>query len=170
MGAKLGPKAALGFVRKHGVVLMSAKGPVPRLTEAIAGVLIKGSWWGHADGHRIYAVMEKVTASEDVLVCRAVNGRITLIHRRLWPALVRVAARFEKAQLAEVRQVHTASGRHVSNDRPFPSWVPDPVRQAAAGLDDQNACALLGEWVPAASSTSVRGRARGEVTRTMRMR
>jgi hypothetical protein len=28
---------ALAFVEAHGVVLVSAKGPVPRLTEAIAG-------------------------------------------------------------------------------------------------------------------------------------
>ena len=48
--------AAMAFVRRHGIVLVSAKGPAPRLTEAIAGEPIKGSWWGHSKGHQIFAV------------------------------------------------------------------------------------------------------------------
>jgi hypothetical protein len=36
---------AISFIKKNGVVLASAKGPVPRLTEAIANEPIKGSWW-----------------------------------------------------------------------------------------------------------------------------
>jgi len=40
------PRKALAFVRKHGVVLESAQGPVPSLARAIAGERIRGSWWG----------------------------------------------------------------------------------------------------------------------------
>jgi hypothetical protein len=43
-------QAALAFVRDHGVVLASARGPVPTLTHAIAGEAIRGSWWGHPQG------------------------------------------------------------------------------------------------------------------------
>ena len=45
---------ALAFIEQRGVVLASAKGPVPRLTEAIAGEPIKGSWWGHPKGQQIF--------------------------------------------------------------------------------------------------------------------
>src|SRR6266511_3789241 len=41
-------KAALAFVRRHGVVLEGARGPVPNLAEAVATGPIRGSWWGHA--------------------------------------------------------------------------------------------------------------------------
>jgi len=34
---------AVDFVRRHGIVLVSGKGPVPRLSEAIVGSRIKGS-------------------------------------------------------------------------------------------------------------------------------
>ena len=34
----------IAFVRKHGVVLASAKGPVPNLADAVAGEKIRGSW------------------------------------------------------------------------------------------------------------------------------
>jgi hypothetical protein len=43
---------AIAFVQKHGVVLASAKGPVPRLTEAIVGEPIQGSWWSHPKSHQ----------------------------------------------------------------------------------------------------------------------
>jgi len=55
---------------------------VPRLTETIAGEPIKGSWWGHPKSHRIFAILEVVTASEDVSCLPSVNGKITLVHRK----------------------------------------------------------------------------------------
>src|SRR6185369_15060174 len=118
------PDEAMVFVRQHGVVLVSAKGPVPRLTEVIAGEPIKGSWWAHAKSHQIFAILQAVTDSKDILVCRLVEGKVTLVHRRLWPALVRVADRFSPTQIAQVREEHTPSGRHVSREVPFPKWVP----------------------------------------------
>jgi len=74
---------AMAFVKKHGVVLVSAKGPVPRLTEAIVNEPIKGSWWAHPKSHDIFAILQIVANSKDVLVCRLVNGKVTFIHRRL---------------------------------------------------------------------------------------
>src|ERR1700730_7780542 len=130
---------ALAFVEEHGVVLVSAKGPVPRLTEAIAGEPIKGSWWGHPKSHQIWAILEAVTDSEDVLVCRLVKGRITLVHRRLWPALVRVASRFPPGLVAKVRHEHTASGRHVNIEVPFPRWVPPKVMKQASSISEEEA-------------------------------
>ena len=138
---------ALAFVEEHGVVLVSAKGPRPRLTETIAGEPIKGSWWGHPKSHQIFAILEVVTESEDVLVCRLVKGKITLVHRRLWPALVRLAKRFPPDQIAKVRQEHTASGRHVNQEVPFPRWVPAEVLKQARSLSEEKAIAALGEWV-----------------------
>ena len=137
---------ALAFVEEQGVVLVSAKGPVPPLTEAIAGEPIKGSWWGHPKSHQIFAILEAVTESEDVLVCRLVKGKITLVHRRLWPALVRVAARFSPDQIAKVRQEHTASGRHVNKEVPFPRWVPAEVMKQASSISEAEAIAALGDW------------------------
>ena len=138
---------ALAFVEEHGVVLVSAKGPVPRLTEAIAGEPIKGSWWGHPKSHQIFAILEIVTESEEVLVCRLVKGKITLVHRRLWPALVRLAARFPPNRISKVRQEHTASGRHVNKEVPFPRWVPAEVLKKASSISEEEAIAALGERV-----------------------
>ena len=137
-------RQALAFVRKHGVVLASAKGNAPRLTEAIVGEPIQGSWWAHPQGRRIYSILSTVSESEDVLVCRLIDGKITLVHRRLWPALVRLSKRFAPAQLAQVREEHTPSGRHVSRAIAFPRWVPAEVAKRARTIDEQDALAALG--------------------------
>ena len=137
---------AIAFVREHGVVLASAKGPVPRLSEFIADEPIKGSWWAHPKSHQIYAVFQVLSASNDILVCRLVNGKVTFVHRRLWPALIRVAARFPARHLSQVHEEHTATGRHVSHDIAFPEWAPPEVMREARLLDEQEALKALGSW------------------------
>jgi hypothetical protein len=140
----LNGRQALAFVRTHGVVLMAARGPVPSLAEAIAGAPIRGSWWGHPEGRRMYRVFEAVSDSGDVLVCRLVGGKVTFVHRRLWPALVRLARRLPRRGLAAVRQEHTASGAHRAIVTPFPRWVPKEIRARARRLDADEAAAALG--------------------------
>jgi len=139
---------ALAFVRRHGVVLVSAKGTAPRLTEAIAGESITGSWWAHPKSHHIFSILGAVTDSDQVLVCRLVGGKITLVHRRLWPSLVRLARCFAPEQLAQVREEHTPSGRHVSRVVPFPDWVPADVSAQAGAVEEHQALAALGAWIP----------------------
>jgi hypothetical protein len=137
---------ALAFIEKHGVVLASAKGPVPRLSEAIVGEPIKGSWWAHPKSHDIYAIFQAIADAQDVLVCRLVDGKVTLVHRRLWPALVRVATRFPSGHISQVHEEHTASGRHVTREVPFPKWVPAGVAGRAKALSEKEALDSLGPW------------------------
>lgn len=133
----------LDFVRTHGVVLVSARGPVPTLVDAIAGAPVKGSWWGHPEGKRIFRLLQELADNEDVLSCRLVDGKLTLVHRRLWPALAAAAPLLAPGQLARVTQVHTPSGRHVNVQTPFPDWLPEDAAQAARTLDAQAALAAL---------------------------
>ena len=139
-------KKAIRFVKEYGVVLASARGPVPRLTEAIAGEPIKGSWWSHPKSRAIFRVLRAVTNSKDILVCRLVGGKITFVHRRLWPALVRSAKRFPPDRIAQVHEGHTATGRHLSHDIPFPKWVPPDVLKRAKEMMEAEALAALGDW------------------------
>ena len=137
------PKQGLAFVKRHGIVLQAARGPVPSLAEAIAGGPIRGSWWGHAKGQEIFGVAEAVSESPDVLVCKLIDGKITYVHRRLWPALVKLKSRFPKAGLAQTWNEHTATGAHRSRSVAFPKWVPREVRQEAAKLSITAAEKLL---------------------------
>jgi len=136
MSKRATAEEALAFVEQHGVVLVSARGTVPRLTEAIIGEPIKGSGWAHAQSHHIYAILQAVTSSEQILVCRLVNGKITLVHRRLWPSLVRLANRFSPEQLSQVEREHTPTGRHVNREVSFPQWVPPDVAALAKTMEE----------------------------------
>jgi hypothetical protein len=137
---------AMAIVREHGVVLASAKGPVPRLADCIAGEPIKGSWWAHPKSREIFAIFQEIGESADILIGRLVHGKVTFVHRRLWPALVRMAHRFQASQLAQVQQEHTPSGHHVSRELAYPKWVPPQVIEQAQRLSEQEACSAAGAW------------------------
>ena len=97
---------ALQFVERHGIVLESAHGPVVTFADAVAGERIRGNWWSHPKSHQIFALTRLVRNSPDVLICRLVDGKITYVHRRVWPALVRLAGELRHDRLAEIREVH----------------------------------------------------------------
>lgn len=154
---------ALKFIEAHGVVLVAARGPVPCLVEAIAGEPIKGSWWAHPRSHRIFTVLQALEETGELLLCRLIAGKVTAVHHRLWPALVRLAHRFTPQQLAQIKQEHTASGKHVNRIVAFPGWVPASVRAAARELSDAEAERLL-------SAVLARGPPRAAAKRTTRPR
>src|SRR5262245_45517755 len=141
-------RQALAFIRKHGVVLESARGPAPSLAEAIVGAPLRGRWWSHRKGREIFAVTRAVRESDDVLVCRLVGGKITFVHRRMWPALVRLGDGLSRQRLSQLREVHTSSGQHVTKEIPFPDWVPPAVGAAARRLSEEAARAELADFLP----------------------
>ena len=153
------PKQALAYVERQGVVLQAARGAVPSLAEAVAGERIRGSWWGHAKGQEIFQAAEAVSDSPDVLVCKLLDGKVTYVHRRLWPALIKLASRFRRAALAKVWSEHTPSGAHRSRRLAFPGWVPEDVFREADRLSVSEAEALLARLlVPTETPTATRVR------------
>jgi hypothetical protein len=137
------PKQALSFVRTNGITLESGHGPVPSLAQTIAGKAIRGSWWAHPKGHVIFLCSRAIRESKDVLICRLVGGKVTYVHRRLWPALVRLAEQFDARHLAALREVHTATGKHKIEVTAFPEWVPSEIIRAAASLTAKQAAEML---------------------------
>jgi len=135
------------FVETHGVVLEAGRGVRPNLAEAIAGEPIRGSWWGHKKGRAIFRATRTIRDCDQVLVCRLVGGKITYVHRRLWPAIVRLANFLDKKNLAALREEHTPSGAHTVRTIPFPRWVPREVSQAAENISGEEALLQLGDWI-----------------------
>lgn len=135
------------FVEQHGVVLEGGRGPRPNLAEAVAGERVHGSWWGHKKGRAIFQATRTVRDCDEVLVCRLVGGKITYVHRRLWPAIVRLANSLDKKTLAALHEEHTPSGAHRVRTIPFPRWVPPDVRHAAENISEEEARLQLGDWI-----------------------
>lgn len=63
----------------------------PCLVSLVAGEPIAGSWWGHAKGHEIFAILTRLSEDPDVVFTKLIDGKVTLVARPLWPALAAVA-------------------------------------------------------------------------------
>ncbi|HEX6837714.1 MAG TPA: hypothetical protein VF334_14130 [Polyangia bacterium] len=127
MVERMKKKDPLAFIAEHGLVMQSAEHAlVPSLASYIAGEPIRGSWWAHEKGRDIFRALVAVYESRDVVACKLVDGKLTLIHRRLWPALATLAQheRQDRACLTKVTQEHTDAGHHENREVPFPAWLP----------------------------------------------
>jgi len=131
------------------VVLASARGPVPSVAEAVAGQPIIGSWWAHPKGKAIFAALCELDDADEVRCFKLVDGKVTFVHRRVWPALARLASGgvIEAGRAASIQQEHMPTGEHRNVVTPFPDWVPDDVARAATALTIEAARAQLGAWV-----------------------
>jgi hypothetical protein len=89
---------ALDLLRQHGLLLLTDP-RLPSVTTLVAGGPVRGSWWGHPRGNVIYAVALALEASPDVASVKLVSGKETLVHRRLWPALLAIGAARDPWQL-----------------------------------------------------------------------
>jgi hypothetical protein len=131
------------LLEAQGLLLESAKGPIPNVAQLVAGERITGSWWGHPAAHQIFEVINELADSPDVARMRLVKNKVTLVHRRLWPALLRLAARFDDAALLVVVQEHTPTGAHRATSTPLHDWVSPEVVDAAARLSEADAIDIL---------------------------
>jgi hypothetical protein len=76
-------------LERHGLLLKQDK-VLPSVVGLVTGESLKGSWWSHPEARKIFAVMTDLDDDEDVLLTKLIAGKDTLVHRRLWPALVAV--------------------------------------------------------------------------------
>jgi len=139
----------LQFVERHGVVLASARGPVPSLASEVAGEPIIGSWWSHPKAQVIFETLSAIDDDVDVRCFKLVDGKVTFVHRRVWPALVRLAREGMLApdRVASFQQEHLPTGEHRNLVTPFPEWVPDEVAAAADTMTVEQARIALGAAV-----------------------
>jgi hypothetical protein len=131
------PEEALSFVETNGIVLESAHGRAPTFADFVAGERVT-RWWSHPKGRLIFALTRAMRDSPDVLTCRLIDGKITYVHRRLWPALVKLFAELDTSKLGAIREEHLPGGKHH-----FPQWVPAEVLAKSKRLTQREARSML---------------------------
>lgn len=89
---------ALSLLARDGLLLMTDRA-LPSLVALVAGGPVRGSWWGHAEGHTIYALANRLAEHPDVLLLKLVAGKDTFVHRAHWSALLAVSLAREPWQL-----------------------------------------------------------------------
>src|SRR5688500_16012674 len=88
---------ALGALEEHGWLMLSDS-TLPSVTTLVAGAPIRGSWWGHPQGQAIYRVSGALATHPESVLARLVSGKVTYVHKKLWPALIAVAVSGEPWQ------------------------------------------------------------------------
>jgi len=91
---------------RYGLVLLVDK-MFPSVATIMAGEPIRGSWWGHPVGGQIFATASKLAAVPDTLTCKLLSGKVTYMHRRLWPSVLSVACSREPWQLSGLSELAT---------------------------------------------------------------
>ncbi len=84
------PNDALVLLRRQIVLPMTAVDGFRSLVGEVAGGPVRGSWWGHPKGGLMYDLANALHNSRDVLMAKLLDGKVTFIHRSLWPSLLRV--------------------------------------------------------------------------------
>ena len=80
---------AVGLLERSGLLFLH-DARRPSLTTLVAGAPIRGSWWGHTAGKRIFQVASALEDGGQVLFVPLLSAKVTLVHTRLWPALLAV--------------------------------------------------------------------------------
>jgi len=81
----------LGALEEHGLLWKQDK-VHPNVVTLVTGERLSSSWWSHPQGRRLFALLGELADHEDVLFAKLLDGKVTLVHRRLWPAFLAVAS------------------------------------------------------------------------------
>ena len=103
-------------LRQFGLLLQS-DARIPSVSGLVAGEPIRGSWWGHRDGHAIFQVARQLAGHEDVLVAKLISGKLTFLHRRLWPEFLAAVSGEQPWQMRELSATSRALLRRVVRTR-----------------------------------------------------
>ena len=102
-------------------LLLDADPKFPSVTGLVAGDVGGRSWWAHPLAKQMYRLCCALGDHPDVLLVKLVSGKVTSIHRPLWPAIVAIGTAREPWQMeglskdAQALLKKTESGRKIES-------------------------------------------------------
>jgi hypothetical protein len=94
-------KRVLKSLQAGGLLLLQDK-TFPSVVSLVTGERLSGSWWSHPRAEAIFRTLCAVQVHPDVLETKLLAGKVTFLHKRLWPAVLAVAQAREPWQLARL--------------------------------------------------------------------
>jgi len=80
----------LKWAKAMGLVMLGPTPNLPSLVTHIAPGLRGARWWSHPQANEIYNTYRQIIEDRDIAVAKLVDGKITLLHRKLWPAIIKL--------------------------------------------------------------------------------
>jgi len=120
-------------LERYGLLLQHDR-ELPSVTSIVAGEPIAGSWWGHPLGHAIYDLLGAFEDTTGKLEGKILDGKVTYVQARLWPAFFAVVQHDPGARLARLGSAAGALFAHVEQHGPvradaLPAGLSAPSRE-----------------------------------------
>jgi hypothetical protein len=71
--------------------LLESDPTLPNVCTLITGQSLHTSWWSHPLSHTVFSVNGLLANHKDVVITKLISGKVTFVHRKLWPALLAIA-------------------------------------------------------------------------------
>ena len=94
-------KLVMSRLQRFGLLLESDP-RLPSLCSLITGAPVRGSWWSHPLAHAIFHVNGKLADHKDVLITKLISGKVTFVHRKLWPEIFAIGTARERWQTKDL--------------------------------------------------------------------
>jgi hypothetical protein len=114
-------------------LLLDADSKFPSVTGFVAGDNVRGSWWNHPQSHEMFTLACQLHDHPDVLLVKLISGKVTLVHRPLWPAVFTIATAREPWQVEGLSKQAKALPKKVDKEAQASSSG-DPVRELEVRL------------------------------------
>jgi hypothetical protein len=87
----------LKVLREQGLLLQQDSS-LPNVVNLVLGENLRTSWWSHPRAQEVLSCLTELVGHLDVLMTKLIGGKVTFVHRGLWPALLAVASAKEPWQ------------------------------------------------------------------------
>ena len=77
---------------------MQSDSKLPSVAGIVAGEPIRGSWWAHKEGRKIWEVLGEFSSLPYVLDSKLVSGKVTFVHKSIWPDFLAICLSGEEWQ------------------------------------------------------------------------
>jgi hypothetical protein len=89
-------------------LLLSTDSKFPSVSGLVVGDVGGRSWWAHPLAKQMYGLSCALHDHPDVLMAKLISGKVTYIHRPLWPAIVAIGTAREPWQMDGLSKGATA--------------------------------------------------------------
>ena len=114
-------------------LLLATDPLLPSVSAIVAGEPVRGSWWSHPRAREIFRLAMALREHADVLLIRLVSGKLTYVHRSLWPAILSIGMAREQWQTEGLSGAARKLLQKVDREGSL-SATGDPVRELEARL------------------------------------